>query len=409
MTASPLASSANGPTRTPLRIDVAGGRLESGGQRATFDPAVEDAALIAYLKLVRRLRDVEREPSFVLRRDEVVVLAGALRQDAVVVLDRLGELMGATGTQRRSMVTAFLAGALLIAVATGATGLVPADGVGPTGTPTRGERADVVAAAPAEIADVSGTTAVASGVQAVSAPSTTGTDVPPTSDPTSDAGPTSGARTIPATTPVVDRAAGGGSDDRGSGSIDGGVPAVESAPPATDAGPGTPWSRWENGREIVQPGATIDIPSDPEDPQTPDGTGSDPILSEPDPDVPVSIPTDPDLGDPPPPLDETPLVDVTPPPVVTPPVATPPVVTPPVATPPVATPPIVTPPIVTPPIVTPPIVTPPIVTPPVDVVTPPADPTGDEGEETGNKGVGRGNGGGNGTGNEGNGVGPRDR
>jgi hypothetical protein len=113
------------PTRTPLHVDLAGGQLATGGRRVRFDPSVPDGLLVAYLRLVRKLRDVPREPSFVLRRSDVLVLAEVLRWDTVDVLDQLGDLMGATVTQRRTMVTTFAAGALLIAVATSAAAIAP--------------------------------------------------------------------------------------------------------------------------------------------------------------------------------------------------------------------------------------------------------------------------------------------
>jgi hypothetical protein len=109
--------------RAPISVDLTAGRLETAGRAARFDPSAQDALELAYLRLVRELRDVRREPSFVLRSADVAALAAATRRDAAEVLDRLGELMGATAAQRRSMVTAFAAGALLIAVATGAAAL----------------------------------------------------------------------------------------------------------------------------------------------------------------------------------------------------------------------------------------------------------------------------------------------
>ncbi|MEX1178063.1 MAG: hypothetical protein WEB09_06345, partial [Nitriliruptor sp.] len=124
--------------RTPLTVDLDRGSIRAGRRRARFDPAADDAAYLAYLGLVRRLRGAEREPTFVLRRDDIEVLAAELREDAVTVLERLGDLMGVTVTQRRSMVTSFLTGAVLIAVASGATALGVNGGTSPSedaGTP----------------------------------------------------------------------------------------------------------------------------------------------------------------------------------------------------------------------------------------------------------------------------------
>ncbi len=272
----PVAPEVQASPRTPLRIDVDAGRLETAGHHASFDPAAPDDALIAYLKLVRRLRDVEREPSFVLRRDEVVVLATALRQDAVVVLDRLGELMGATALQRRSMVTAFLAGALLIAVASGAAALVPGARTADRSDVTRVVTADAdepSAGAPAEdrtddevgpAADareaVPATDPVAEPADTSSAPATTpaartggGTDRQPPPGPAEDVTrPTPPADDVPAPP-----ASGPDTGDRDAGDV------PRDPDDAVVRGPDVRLGeRWDLGPEVNQPGADIDIPPD---------------------------------------------------------------------------------------------------------------------------------------------------
>ena len=116
--------------RVPVEVDTAAGVLRTAGITRTFTPGDQDALLTAYLRLVRELRDIPHEPTVALRRDEVELLARHLKADAVTVLERLGELMGATVTQRRSMVAMFAAGAALIVLSTAATAVQPADHVG---------------------------------------------------------------------------------------------------------------------------------------------------------------------------------------------------------------------------------------------------------------------------------------
>jgi hypothetical protein len=92
----------------------------TAGLVRTFTPGDRDGLLLAYLHLVRDLRDLQTAPSLALRRDDVEVLATSLRSEAVAVLDRLGQLMGSTVTQRRSAVAMFAAGAALVMLSTGA-------------------------------------------------------------------------------------------------------------------------------------------------------------------------------------------------------------------------------------------------------------------------------------------------
>jgi hypothetical protein len=106
--------------RVPLTIDRAAGTIRTGGITRSFELGHPEAMLIAYLKLVRELRDLQHEPTIVIRRDDVDVLSDALGTDGGSVIEKLGELMHLTVAQRRSMVTAFLAGATVIALAGGA-------------------------------------------------------------------------------------------------------------------------------------------------------------------------------------------------------------------------------------------------------------------------------------------------
>jgi hypothetical protein len=109
--------------RIPLVVDVPAGTISTAGLGRSFDPGHQDGLLLAYLHLVRDLRDLHEARSIALRREDIEVLASGLRADPAAVLDRLGELMGSTVTQRRSAVAMFAAGAALIVLSTGAVAL----------------------------------------------------------------------------------------------------------------------------------------------------------------------------------------------------------------------------------------------------------------------------------------------
>ena len=111
--------------RVALVVDAAAGTISTAGLVRSFDTDHQDGLLLAYLHLVRDLRDLQQAQSIALRREDVEALAGGLRADAASVLDRLGELMGSTVTQRRSAVAMFAAGAALIVLSTGAIALEP--------------------------------------------------------------------------------------------------------------------------------------------------------------------------------------------------------------------------------------------------------------------------------------------
>jgi transcriptional regulator with XRE-family HTH domain len=113
------------PRRLPLIVDETVGRIATAGISSSFVAGDEDSLLTAYLRLVRELRSLERAPEITLRRGDVEALAAHLRKDGALVLDRLGQLMGASVTQRRSMVATFAAGAALIVLAGGAIALEP--------------------------------------------------------------------------------------------------------------------------------------------------------------------------------------------------------------------------------------------------------------------------------------------
>ncbi len=104
------------PSRTPIEVDP-DGRVRTAGATEEFTPGDPDAMLTAYLRLIRRLRNAERDPVVELRRDDIVVLADVLDEPGESVTDRLGALMGATRVQRRVMVGLFVAGAVVVGLA----------------------------------------------------------------------------------------------------------------------------------------------------------------------------------------------------------------------------------------------------------------------------------------------------
>jgi hypothetical protein len=105
------------PVRLPLVIDR-GGVIATGGVEARFDPSDETSLLDAYLRLIRALRSQQREPMIDLRRNDVEALAIYLGDSGDSMVERLGALMGATRGQRSSMSKMFVAGALVIGLAT---------------------------------------------------------------------------------------------------------------------------------------------------------------------------------------------------------------------------------------------------------------------------------------------------
>jgi hypothetical protein len=229
--------------RAPISVDLTAGRLETAGRAARFDPSAQDALELAYLRLVRELRDVRREPSFVLRSADVAALAAATRRDAAEVLDRLGELMGATVAQRRSMVTAFAAGALLIAVATGAAAL-SAGGDDLPG-PRAGERVEAAGEVVPEL-------------DLVGPDTDTDADDPAVADDEDDE--------------ADEVAVATGGAVAAADEVEAPAPAPRSTPapraPATTSPPATPPAadeRPQEPRSVRQPGAGPDLPADEDD------------------------------------------------------------------------------------------------------------------------------------------------
>jgi len=100
--------------RLPLEVDLEGGVVQTAGSARGFTPGDTDALLLAYLLLIRDVRDLPQDAAVVVRRDDVEVLARHLEAEAATVIDRLAGLMGATGAERRSTVGLFAAGAAVL-------------------------------------------------------------------------------------------------------------------------------------------------------------------------------------------------------------------------------------------------------------------------------------------------------
>jgi sortase (surface protein transpeptidase) len=105
------------PARLPVTIGDL--RLSSEGLGVEFSPADPTTVLVAYLRLIRRMRNQKRAPAIALRRDDVDVLASYLDIDGADVVERLSTLMNVTTAQRATMAMLFATGAIVIGLATG--------------------------------------------------------------------------------------------------------------------------------------------------------------------------------------------------------------------------------------------------------------------------------------------------
>ena len=108
------------PERLPLRVGE--GVVTTGGIETRFESGDEESLLTAYLRLVRALRRQQHARVVDLRRDDIDVLAAHLGAESTDVVDRLGALMGASRSQRRTMVTMFDSGATVIGLSAGVQG-----------------------------------------------------------------------------------------------------------------------------------------------------------------------------------------------------------------------------------------------------------------------------------------------
>ncbi len=136
------------PERIALEIDAGAAKLTTAGVEARFDPEDEDSLLVEYLRLVRALRHEPHEPTILLRRGDIESLAGYLRTDGTVVIDRLGALMGSTVQQRRVATVAFAAGATIIMLGAGAAAVTPDDALQESSGGAEASSSEPVEAAP---------------------------------------------------------------------------------------------------------------------------------------------------------------------------------------------------------------------------------------------------------------------
>ena len=143
----------------PLRSEIAitgDGLITAGGVDAVFEPGDPGSLLETYLRLVRRLRDRERDEVVSLRREDIEGLAEFLGQSGESVIEQLGTLMGATKTQRRVMAGMFLTGAMIITVAVPSVAALSTGSgtdTGATVTPPSAAVADIPAAPDASDVD----------------------------------------------------------------------------------------------------------------------------------------------------------------------------------------------------------------------------------------------------------------
>ena len=115
------------PTTTPsdsdtwprLALEIAEGRLSGAGVSVEFSPGDPTSVLVAYLRLIRRIRNQKKVPAIALRRDDILVIARYLDIDGAAVVERLSTLMNVTPAQRNTMAMLFATGAIVIGLAAG--------------------------------------------------------------------------------------------------------------------------------------------------------------------------------------------------------------------------------------------------------------------------------------------------
>jgi len=106
--------------RAPLEVDLGAGMLRTGGQTRYVGSGDVEGLLVAYLELVRDVRELPADSAVAVRRDDVEVLARHLGLDTSTVLDRLAALIGATHAQRGSLLALLTAGAAAFVLTAGA-------------------------------------------------------------------------------------------------------------------------------------------------------------------------------------------------------------------------------------------------------------------------------------------------
>jgi hypothetical protein len=167
------------PLPTHVAVEVSRDVIRAGSASRRFREGDARSLLTAYLTLIRGLRDQRRARTIELRSADIEALATYLGRPGSEVVERLAEMMGATRTQRATMLTLFGAGALVIGLA-GSTAVGRAQS-GPTSSLPPGAAVEAVApqAAPALQLPVTIHASTASN-----APAPTTTAAPATTPPT---------------------------------------------------------------------------------------------------------------------------------------------------------------------------------------------------------------------------------
>lgn len=105
------------PGRRPVAIS--GRRLFGPGSSVEFSPDEPASLLLAYLRLIRRMRNERMAPAVALRRDDILVIAAYLGIDGADVVARLSTLMHASPAQHTTMAMLFATGAIVIGLSAG--------------------------------------------------------------------------------------------------------------------------------------------------------------------------------------------------------------------------------------------------------------------------------------------------
>lgn len=103
------------PRREPVVL-LATGTVAAGGLEEPFEPGDIDSIVVAYLRLIRRLRVGSGSQVITLRRDDLIDIADQLGRPRPEIVDRVAVQLGATGSQRRAMVDLYLSGAVVIGI-----------------------------------------------------------------------------------------------------------------------------------------------------------------------------------------------------------------------------------------------------------------------------------------------------
>ena len=123
----PTTVSRDSDTWPRFPVEIAAGRLSGAGVSVEFSPGDPTSVLIAYLRLIRRIRNKKKAPAIAVRRDDILVIARYLDIDGAAVVERLSTLMNVTPAQRNTMAMLFATGAIVIGLAAG--GYASADAV----------------------------------------------------------------------------------------------------------------------------------------------------------------------------------------------------------------------------------------------------------------------------------------